>query len=659
MSIGLIIFLFFIQIIPPLWTNDVTSLRHFLIALFVLVSSVWLLVVAFRKKTSLYNPLHFFPFKIWTVLVVLMFISMIWAINFKEALVVANRWLLILLTSFFVTTILCNRAKFFRVMVYSAMAVALINIVTCLCSYFYLDCADFPNKIPMINGGYGNKNIFAVCLMFKLPFLYYVLFKYNRIWKTISAILITGVCFCLPIISTRSAFVCLVLNMLILFLYSFSYLLEFKKFTYIWKSVLCVVLLIGGFALGSYFVTINYKHGTHKQENAFDVTQRIKETGTGKSSKVRIGIWKNTLQIAKDRPILGYGAGNHKIAIMKVETAQKKNFVVSDHAHNDFLEMLSELGLVGLLLYISLFASVICLGIRIILYRRTKEPYRLMALISIMLIFTYINDAMFNFPNERASVQIYLALAIAIMGFCYYEYKKTRKIYEHNYVPSKKLSIGTMCTIAVLVLPCTFIEAMHCYSSKLQYDRIICYNNNNKYGIDPSYWQNHFPPIPDIDESTRPIAISVGNMYALAGNYRQAIDVVLHDNSNPYLGIKEHTLAIWYAKIGKNDSCLYFADKSLKMKPKNYGAVQTKMNLYNKLGRKDKTLQVLEQYAGDHPLNYKPWRDIIDFYIKEDNLSKAKLTLDKALQILPKDSHLLKKKDYIDSCLNTTCITRQ
>ncbi|MCQ2326749.1 MAG: O-antigen ligase family protein [Bacteroidales bacterium] len=640
MSLGLIIVLFVIQVFPPFWTNDVTSLRHFFLAIVDIVGIGFILFSLFKGKKTL-CPMKFPTMRVFVILLLWMGLSVFWAMNSVESVAVLNRWFLIFMLAFCLSSILANNNKIFHVMVYCAMAIALVNVLTCIISYYYLDCANYPKRIPSINGGYGNKNIFAVCLMCKLPFLYYALFRYKKVFKVISAVLIIAICFCLPIISTRSAFVCLALNILILAIYAVAYFVKFKKKIYFLHTFLITAFLLGGFALGSWFVTYNYKHSSHQQKNEFDVSQRIKETGTGKSSKIRLIIWKNTSKIIKEKPIAGWGVGNHKLAIMKVETPQKGNFIVSDHAHNDFLEMFSELGVVGLLLYISIYLTMFIVAIKIMISSKTKEPFRVIALISLMLLITYMNDALFNFPNERATPQMYLAISIALMFFAWAKSRGAEK--------QKNLPVWLAIVLCLITIPATAIETMHCASSKLQLDRIVCFNNHNKNQIPPQYWEKHFPCIPNVDESTRPIAISVANMYAREGNYRKAIDIVLKDNSNPYMAMREHVLASWYSKIDKKDSALYYADQCLKIKPKFYDALAVKINVYKKQGNTEKVKELLYDFLSRDSLNYRPWCDLMNVYIGERDFENANIIWEKAHKTVPRSKKIFNKKNDIDS----------
>lgn len=94
--------------------------------------------------------------------------------------------------------------------------------------------------------------------------------------------------------------------------------------------------------------------------------------------------------------------------------------------------MFSELGVVGLLLYISIYLTMFIVAIKIMISSKTKEPFRVIALISLMLLITYMNDALFNFPNERATPQIYLAISIALMFLLgqSQEEQKSRRIFQ-------------------------------------------------------------------------------------------------------------------------------------------------------------------------------------------------------------------------------------
>jgi tetratricopeptide (TPR) repeat protein len=66
-------------------------------------------------------------------------------------------------------------------------------------------------------------------------------------------------------------------------------------------------------------------------------------------------IWLNTLTMIRDRPFLGFGLGNHKVfyPLYFRKAVQEKQFSETSqltNVHNDWLQMFSELGLIGMML---------------------------------------------------------------------------------------------------------------------------------------------------------------------------------------------------------------------------------------------------------------------------------------------------------------------
>jgi O-antigen ligase len=63
------------------------------------------------------------------------------------------------------------------------------------------------------------------------------------------------------------------------------------------------------------------------------------------SSGVRVQIWRDTLALFRAFPLFGCGVGAYQSALLRYKTAAPLNTV--DYAHNDYLQLLAELGIVG------------------------------------------------------------------------------------------------------------------------------------------------------------------------------------------------------------------------------------------------------------------------------------------------------------------------
>ncbi len=116
---------------------------------------------------------------------------------------------------------------------------------------------------------------------------------------------------------------------------------------------IAVVLVVSAFAL-AYYADI--------------APSRIRERITNisaESSAGRVDEWKIALRIASDRPLLGAGLGNYKV-VEPAYATRNINLLRVDYAlryqletHNTYLNLLSELGIVGLGLFVALLAVVV------------------------------------------------------------------------------------------------------------------------------------------------------------------------------------------------------------------------------------------------------------------------------------------------------------
>ena len=90
------------------------------------------------------------------------------------------------------------------------------------------------------------------------------------------------------------------------------------------------------------------------------------------------------------------------------------------------------------------------------------------------------------------------------------------------------------------------------------------------------------------------------------------------------------------------------------MKPRNFATVRIKLNLYRRDKQEDKAMQVLDDYIKEHPLNYLPWVEKINTFIRQEDYSQAQKTIEQAKEYLPKEKAILKKEHIVDSLLNVS-----
>lgn len=87
----------------------------------------------------------------------------------------------------------------------------------------------------------------------------------------------------------------------------------------------------------------------------------------------RILVWKSALQMFGDHPLTGVGAGNFGQVYQKNYVSPHALYPRLNHAHNNFLHMLAETGVIGLLGFLSLFGYLIIYFYQA--YRRNNDNY--------------------------------------------------------------------------------------------------------------------------------------------------------------------------------------------------------------------------------------------------------------------------------------------
>lgn len=128
----------------------------------------------------------------------------------------------------------------------------------------------------------------------------------------------------------------------------------------------------------------------------------------------RYQIWSETFQAIKQAPLLGHGLGTFEYAFSEQGGPELQNL---RRVHNDFLEFVYELGLVGLALALWLFISLV----RVIsqLWRGLSgDHYLLFVSVTAAIIGSAVN-AFFSFPYTQALPPVLLMVCCAALVYLY------------------------------------------------------------------------------------------------------------------------------------------------------------------------------------------------------------------------------------------------
>lgn len=272
---------------------------------------------------------------------------------------------------------------------------------------------------------FGHKNLYSSFQLLCLPFYIYLLLDVKKWWKISVWILYSLVIISICLIQTKSVIFGLALTISISIpLASGLFFQEKRKLFY---------LIIGSYltALIAVF-SIVYLHPS-----------KFTLLLNNDTIRERILLWANTYKMIQEHFPFGVGPGNWQVYFPKYGLGDfmKTNYLVSDgyttfqRPHSDFLWVLSELGIVGLLAYMSVFIYVIYSGIRHIKsIENIKE--KIWLFVFLLALFAYLFVASVDFPLERNEHQFVLAIILCII------LGSDRKEKEQNSINKNLLRIG-------------------------------------------------------------------------------------------------------------------------------------------------------------------------------------------------------------------------
>lgn len=99
------------------------------------------------------------------------------------------------------------------------------------------------------------------------------------------------------------------------------------------------------------------------------IEERFREIGEQEEIP-RLNIWTDSLEIIKDFPVIGTGAGTFKSVYSIYQT--KHANMIFEHAENDYVETVAELGITGLLISLGLIIVFIYLAVKAWRLRRNR-----------------------------------------------------------------------------------------------------------------------------------------------------------------------------------------------------------------------------------------------------------------------------------------------
>ena len=275
------------------------------------------------------------------------------------------------------------------------------------------------------------------------------------------------------------------------------------------------------------------------------------ETNYG-SGNERVRIWKNSWELIREQPFMGHGSGDWKIEILRFPsdfTQAETGLVFFQRAHNDFIQITAENGLIGLL---TLLVFFIVATIKIVKSElEMSKKYIVLAGLS-----GFLTISNLSFPMEKIELLILLFLLLMPANL-----SKNNRM---KLSPVLVSLIGLMVIILGLTLSSV---KLHNENSYAQFKS----SNQIKYleELDDDFYT--------IDPISTPIQWHMGNHFFGKNQFSEAIHhYQLALAHNPYHIHLLNNLASSLVKTEMIDSAMVYYQKALDINPT---FTETLMNL--------------------------------------------------------------------------------
>lgn len=597
----IIIFLKLLLLTVPLFVNKyVYNFRvnqEAILKLFtVILFSIWLIKIINTEKHSLQKTKLDLPLILFALVLFLsLFISKTKTVSLQDFIIFFSYILI-----FFLITNNLNKKINFNSFIHLFFIISLLVSIYTIIQYYGID--PYLNDLHSLTSTIGQKNWISnyLAMIFPVAFSYFLLEqrKKNRIlyFFLLSILYVT-----LMICQSRGIWISITLTLIfaIYIIIKFKFCEIFKR-NKKWLFLLLVTFLV---------ITIIYSTDNPLNKSAITVPQRVISTFDEQDPSIntRLLMWKTTYEMIKDKPLLGSGIGTFKMNYLnyQAEYLRKNPGYIkysgkAGEAHNEYLQMWAELGIIGLGVFILIFYFFYKTIFNF--FKSSKNiKDKTITLGLVMGITSFLIHSLFTFPLHVPALGITF---FAIMGLTVVYMRKTN-FYEAN--PDNGLKevkgINKKITIVLSILIFIFmIFAVNLLVIK-PYMAEIYYFKGMRYNVDKNYTKS----LP---------------------NFQYAIQ------SDPYNGRILHALGTTYYNLNissKAEEILQEAKKYMIDVNTFYilGLNYPKLNMFEKAEKEYKYAIYLD------PKFMKAYIDLAYLYAKLEEYDKAIIEWNKILEIDP------------------------
>ena len=404
------------------------------------------------------------------------------------------------------------------------------------------------SSLEGLTGIASNPNISSSSIIIKLPFIIYFIYQVNKKWnkfllRVIEYLSIIGII----ILGSR-------LGLFSLFIIYFFYFFWYKNHRL--NQVFSIVVIF----------TFSFFISNSQTVNNFDLSSlRIENLNNDESTNQRLNFYKKAIDLSFNKPFTGYGLGSWKYESLPYDNNNNNDILVPYYTHNDFLQILFELGIIGLAAYLFFL---------IILFKKILFLEDKLRGILIIIFIAFVINSLLNFPIHR-SQEIIPFILIASMIFSYS--KKSNK-------SKGKLSFYILICLITPVLGLSFLE----HNSLKVQGKLMSDYNLGTFSLTKNEINDINYLIPNLSANGVPVSTYISRYYFENKQYNKSLSLLNFSSKANYKDIMTQELLLKnYIFLGKNKLALDLLKELISIYPNNSAYNQLYFSLISDLKLND------------------------------------------------------------------------
>ena len=400
----------------------------------------------------------------------------------------------------------------------------LVSLYTLL-QYYGIDL--LYKKYHGLTSTLGQKNWISnyIAMVFPVIFSFFLLQKQKKV-RTIYYILLSILYINIMICQSRGIWISIFVSVIV----GFYFIYKFKLFKSFRENRKWLIFLILTFLV----ITVIYSTDNPLNKSTETVIHRAATTfdKNDLSINTRLLIWNNTLNMIKDHPWLGSGIGTFKLNYQSYQAdylqenpGYIKYWIKAGEAHNEYLQIWAELGIIGL----GMFILIIYFYYQSVLkfFKKEKNDQKQLIVLGMLIGATcFLIHCLFCFPLHVPALGAAFFMLIGLnirftLGFDLDAEKQSGKILKKINFKNSKI-VKAIIIVLLLVITVFLINNMviRPYFAELYYFRGMLLNLNYDF-------ENSLPVLKkavDLDAHNGRIVHALGATYYNLNRYDEAID---------------------------------------------------------------------------------------------------------------------------------------